>query len=85
MYKRWSWRGLVAYFAGFLAMIPFISLPGVFTGPIANAIGGADFSFAVGLVVSGGLYFIVARGIDHDAEAKARAESQRELEGAELD
>jgi NCS1 family nucleobase:cation symporter-1 len=83
MYKRWSWRGLTAYFAGFVAMIPFISLPGVFTGPIATLVGGADFSFAIGLVVSGGLYFLVARGIDHESEARARAESQLELEGVE--
>lgn len=85
IYQRWSWRGLLAYGAGFVAMIPFIFLPGVWEGPIAMALGGADISFAVGLIVSGALYFIVARGIDHEAEAKARAISQRELEGAELE
>jgi nucleobase:cation symporter-1, NCS1 family len=81
IYRRWSWRGLVAYFAGFVAMIPFVSLPGVFTGPVAAALGGADFSFAIGLVVAGGLYLLFARGIDHDAEARAREASQLQLEG----
>src|SRR5690606_13574965 len=60
IYKRWSWRGLVAYAAGFVAMIPFIFLPGVWEGPIANALGGADISFVVGLLVSGALYFVFA-------------------------
>lgn len=85
IYKRWSWRGLVAYFAGFFAMVPFISLPDVFTGPIANAIGGADFSFAIGLIVAGGVYLIVARDIDFQKEAAARKESQFELEGGDLE
>lgn len=84
IYQRWAWRGLVAYFAGFLAMVPFIFLPGVWEGPIAAALGGADLSFAVGLVVSGGLYLLFARGIDHAAEEQARAASQRALEGAEV-
>lgn len=85
IYMRWSWRGLVAYFAGFFAMVPFISLPDVFTGPIANAIGGADFSFAIGLIVAGGVYLIVARDIDFQKEAAARKESQFELEGGDLE
>lgn len=85
IYKRWSWRGLTAYAAGFVAMIPFIFLPGVWEGPIAMALGGADISFAIGLVVAGGLYFLFARGIDHEAEATARADSQRMLEGADVE
>jgi hypothetical protein len=28
---RWAWRALVAYSVGFLTMIPFFSLPGLFT------------------------------------------------------
>jgi purine-cytosine permease-like protein len=83
IYRRWSWRGLVAYTVGFLVMIPFFSLPGLFTGPIAALIGGADISFAIGLVVSGGLYYLFARGLDHGAEEEARRRSQRELEGVD--
>jgi purine-cytosine permease-like protein len=83
IYGRWSWRGLTAYSVGFLAMIPFFSLPGLFTGPVAAAIGGADISFAVGLVVAGGLYLLFARGLDRSAEEEARVRSQRELEGVE--
>ena len=49
-------------------MIPFFSLPGLFTGPIANAIGGADISFVVGLIVAGGLYFL-SRDLDLERRA----------------
>jgi purine-cytosine permease-like protein len=83
IYGRWSWRGLLAYGIGFVVMIPFFSLPGLFTGPVANAIGGADVSFAVGLVVAGGLYFLFSRGLDRQREAEARRRSQLELEGVD--
>jgi len=81
IYGRWAWRGLTAYCIGFLAMIPFFSLPGLFTGPVANLIGGADVSFAVGLVIAGGLYLLFSRNLDRTAEEAARERSQRELEG----
>ena len=81
LYGRWAWRGVVAYSVGFLAMIPFFSVS-FFVGPIAQLLGGADFSFAVGLVVSGGLYLIFSRSIDREAEEKVRVESDSELEGA---
>ncbi|CAA9389103.1 MAG: Cytosine/purine/uracil/thiamine/allantoin permease family protein [uncultured Nocardioides sp.] len=82
IYGRWSWRGLVAYGVGFVAMVPFFSLPGLFTGPIAERIGGADVSFAVGLTVSAVLYYVFCRDLDHEAETAARARSRRELEGS---
>jgi NCS1 family nucleobase:cation symporter-1 len=49
-------------------------------GPVAQLLGGSDFSFVIGLVVSGGLYLIFARTIDHAAEEKARAASDAMLE-----
>lgn len=61
IYGRWAWKGLTAYAAGFIAMIPFFSLS-FFTGPIAARIDGADMSFAVGLLVSGLIYFVLSRG-----------------------
>lgn len=60
VYGRWAWKGLTAYAAGFLAMIPFFSLS-FYTGPIAAKIDGADMSFAIGLLVSGLIYFILTR------------------------
>jgi nucleobase:cation symporter-1, NCS1 family len=59
-YGQWSWRGLTAYFAGFIAMIPSFSLS-FYVGPITRALGGADFSFLVGLIASGAIYFARSR------------------------
>lgn len=80
IYGNWSWRGLVAYTVGFVVMIPFFAMS-FYTGPLADRLGGADVSFAVGLVVAGGLYYLFSRNIDHEREARARAASQLELEG----
>lgn len=80
VYGRWAWRGLVAYVAGFLAMIPFFSLS-FFVGPVARLLDGGDLSFVVGLVVSGGLYFLLARSLDRGEEARAITSSQQALEG----
>ncbi|MEU0989505.1 cytosine permease [Streptomyces sp. NPDC005953] len=80
IYGYWAWQGVVAYIVGFVAMIPFFSTS-FYVGPVADALGGADFSFAVGLIVAGGLYVLLARTIDHDAEAVARTASEAELEG----
>ncbi|MGX4692008.1 purine-cytosine permease family protein [Streptomyces sp. JNUCC 63] len=79
-YGRWAWRGVTAYIAGFVAMIPFFSTS-FYVGPVAEALGGADFSFIIGLTVSGVLYLLFSRNLDRDAEADARAESEAELEG----
>lgn len=82
IYGRWSWRGLVAYAVGFVAMIPFITTT-FYEGPAAKAIGGGDISFAVGLVVSGVIYWLLSRNLDRPAEEAAMAASDREL--AELE
>lgn len=82
IYGLWSWRGLTAYLVGMAAMVPFFSTS-FFTGPVAAALDGADISFAVGLLVSGLLYFALTRGIDLEAEKAAVAASDRELERRE--
>jgi purine-cytosine permease-like protein len=46
--------------AGFAAMIPFFYLS-FYEGPVTKALGGADLSFIVGLLVSGALYLVLAR------------------------
>lgn len=78
VYGKWAWRGLLAYAIGFVAMIPFFSLS-FFTGPVAQVLGGADLSFAVGLLVSGGSYLLLARGRRSEAEEAAIRESQEML------
>jgi purine-cytosine permease-like protein len=78
---RWGWRGIVAYLVGFGAMVPFFSTPS-FTGPVAKAMDGADLSLFVGLPIAGGLYYLLARSIDVDAEARLAHGEAEALEAA---
>lgn len=78
MYGRWAWRGLTAYVIGLLAMVPFMALS-FYVGPVAHALGGVDIAFLVGLVVSGGLYFVLSRSLDLTEEARRVETSKREL------
>ena len=88
VYRRWGWRGLTAYFAGFAAEIPFMVLPPIaglsYTGWFpAHLTGGVDYSWLVGLAVSGLVYWLVywlvSRSLDLAAEQPAIAASEREL------
>jgi nucleobase:cation symporter-1, NCS1 family len=81
IYGLWAWRGLTAYFAGFVAMIPFFALS-FYTGPAAEALGGADISFIVGLLVSGVVYLLLSRQTDWQAELARAEASSPASEGA---
>lgn len=70
IYGAWSWRGLVAFAVGFLAEVPFMVLPPAYTGPIAQALGGVDIAWLVGLAVTSVAYVILARSIDLDRERR---------------
>jgi purine-cytosine permease-like protein len=78
VYGVWAWRGLVSFAAGLVCMLPFMVLS-FYTGPAASAMGGVDISFVVGLLVSGVLYALLARGYDAEAEQRAIARSERLL------
>jgi nucleobase:cation symporter-1, NCS1 family len=89
VYGAWGWRGLTAYFVGFAAEIPFMVLPPIFglsyTGPIPNHVtNGVDYSWLVGLVVSGVVYLILSRSLDLTAEQAAIAASERELQAIDV-
>jgi len=73
MYGAWNWRGLTAYGLGFASMIPFFST-GVYTGPVAAALGGADIAMLVGLPVAALIYILACRSMDLEADLlQARA------------
>lgn len=72
MYGRWNWRGLSAYLVGFVAMIPCFST-GLYTGPIARALGGADIAMLVGLPVSALVYYAACRSIDLETDRQRAA------------
>ncbi len=80
LYGRWNWRGLLAYGAGFAAMVPFFST-GIYVGPIARLLGGADIAMVIGLVVSGLIYLLCYRGVDLEAERARVHEADRGLDG----
>jgi NCS1 family nucleobase:cation symporter-1 len=70
MYGRWNWRGLTAYGVGFAAMIPFFSIPGLYVGPVAKALGGADIAMLVGLPVSTIVYLWACRSLNLEADRR---------------
>jgi NCS1 family nucleobase:cation symporter-1 len=51
-----GWPALAALIGGFAAMVPFMNT-GLFVGPVATALGGADISFLVGFGVGAALYW----------------------------
>ncbi|MGN6320047.1 purine-cytosine permease family protein [Trinickia sp.] len=59
-YGRWNAAGLVAYVIGVAVQMPFIAT-GFYTGPLVDALGGADISWIVGLIVPAVLYYAAAR------------------------
>jgi len=81
MYGRWNWRGLTAYGIGFCVMIPFFST-GLYTGPVAAALGGADIAMLVGLPVSGLWYLFACRSLDLESD---RLTAMRKDVGLESD
>jgi nucleobase:cation symporter-1, NCS1 family len=82
MYRDWNWRGLAAYGLGFAVMIPFFST-GMYTGPVARALGGADLAMLVGLPVAGIAYFIACRSMDINLDRSQAAAADAGLEPAD--
>jgi purine-cytosine permease-like protein len=83
IYGRWSWRGLLAYACGFAAMVPFFST-GLYVGPVAKALGGADLAMLVGLPVSSIVYLLCCRSLDIKAEWAAAERADLGLESPAL-
>jgi nucleobase:cation symporter-1, NCS1 family len=84
VYGAWGWRGLTAYVIGFGAEVPFMVLPPLagfsYTGPFPRYVGnGVDYSWLVGLVVSGVVYWALSRSLDRTREQAAIEASDREL------
>jgi NCS1 family nucleobase:cation symporter-1 len=76
IYGAWQMRGIAAYVVGFAAMIPFFYVydaeaqKEVFVGYFARLLGGVDIAWLVGLIVSGGVYGLLSRSLDLQAEEK---------------
>jgi NCS1 family nucleobase:cation symporter-1 len=61
IYGRFNNRAIVAYVLGILVQIPFMNTP-LYSGPVSGWLNGADLSWIVGLVVTGPVYYLLARG-----------------------
>ncbi|UQX89845.1 cytosine permease [Jatrophihabitans telluris] len=81
IYGAWGSRGLISYAVGLITMLPFAVLPAYpkYTGFLAAKLDGVDYSIAVGLIVSGALYWLLCRTLDLSAEVPAIARSEQEL------
>ena len=60
IYGRYNGNAILAYAIGILVQIPFMNTP-MYAGPVAEALGGADLSWILGLVVTGPVYYALAR------------------------
>lgn len=70
IYGRWGWRGNLSYGIGLACMAPFMVITGLYVGPLAENLGGVDYSIFIGLPVSGALYRLFARSLDLDTERR---------------
>ncbi|GBQ63468.1 purine-cytosine permease [Ameyamaea chiangmaiensis NBRC 103196] len=60
IYGRFNRNALVCYAIGIAVQIPFLA-NALYTGPAARALGAVDVSWAVGIIVPGVLYRLLAR------------------------
>lgn len=59
-YRAFNWVAITSYGIGVLAQVPFMS-QALYTGPVAQALGGADLSWLVAIVVTFAVYTPWAR------------------------
>lgn len=62
VYGRVNKGAFVAYLIGVAIQIPFMN-SSLYVGPIANWMGGAELAWVLGLVVAGGLYYLLSAGV----------------------
>lgn len=67
-YGRWNGTGIGIYLVGILIQIPFLSTT-LYTGRLVAALGGADISWILGLIVPGVLYYAFGRASQRRAPA----------------
>ncbi|HET8599518.1 MAG TPA: cytosine permease [Segeticoccus sp.] len=81
-YGRWNVVALVSYGVGVVVQIPFLA-QSLYTGPITKALGGADISWLVGLVVTAVIFYPWAKRRSDPPETMiypTRAQGVDELE-----
>jgi len=61
IYGRFNGKAILAYVIGIAVQIPFMNTP-LYAGPVSGWLNGADLSWIIGLVVTGPVYYALARG-----------------------
>jgi NCS1 family nucleobase:cation symporter-1 len=64
-YGRINKRAFLAYVVGVIIQIPFMN-SSLYVGPVANWMGGAEVAWVLGLVVAGGLYYLLSSNVRRD-------------------
>ncbi|MDB6182202.1 purine-cytosine permease family protein [Paracoccus fistulariae] len=59
-YGNWNVVALTLYVIGVAVQLPFVAT-GAYTGFLVDDLGGVDIAWIVGLIVSGGAYYLIAR------------------------
>jgi purine-cytosine permease-like protein len=57
-----NWAGATALVVGAVAAGLCVDAPPLWTGPIADALGGTDLSLPVGIILGAGIYLLLLRG-----------------------
>jgi NCS1 family nucleobase:cation symporter-1 len=70
IYGRVNGPAVTCYVLGFLIQVPFIASP-LYTGPVAQLVGGADLSWIVGLAFTSVVYYLWARAVKARGTAAA--------------
>ena len=75
IYGYFNWAAMVSYVFGILVQIPFMATV-LYTGPVAESMGGADISWIVGLVLVSPVYYALIKMKKKQDAAKARTRVQ---------
>ncbi|MBX6765143.1 MAG: cytosine permease [Rubrobacteraceae bacterium] len=59
IYRAVNWKTIVVYILAIAVQVPFMN-SALYTGPLSSHMGGADISWLVGIILAGGLYYLVA-------------------------
>lgn len=79
IYGLWGYRGITAYLIGFASMIPFFSTT-IYTGFVANKLGGGDISPIIGFPVAAIVYYVLCRNLDVEPEMRLADAQKAQLE-----
>ncbi|KNX38459.1 purine-cytosine permease family protein [Luteipulveratus halotolerans] len=75
-YGAWNVPALVTYVVGVVAQIPFLAQE-LYTGPITDALGGADISWIIGLLLTAAIYYPWAKRTSNPPEQMIRYDDDR--------